>query len=299
LRGETGTGKELAARTFHSYGPHAKGPLVAVNCAAIPEGLAERLLFGAKKGAYSGAAEDAVGHIAAADGGVLFLDEVGELDLNVQAKLLRALETREVVPLGATSGKRVSVRVCVAPHRDLRAHVATGQVRADLYHRLAPPEVVLPALRERLDEIARHVVAEVATRGLTAHARLVEACLLRPWPGNVRELRKEIRHATARALADAEQRVRLEHMSEAAGRSFELDDTLPEQDSSPTPAAQEPPKRRSYIRWSQSMTRERIQQALADCSGNVAHAAKSLGMHRTQLYREMARFALQPRAARG
>jgi transcriptional regulator with GAF, ATPase, and Fis domain len=111
-----------------------------VNCAAIPAGLAERLLLGAKRGAYSGATTDSVGNVQAADFGVLFLDEGGELDLQVQAKLLRVLETREVIPLAASHGVRVRIRICVATHRDLRAAVAGGHFRSDLYHRLSPPK---------------------------------------------------------------------------------------------------------------------------------------------------------------
>ncbi|HEY6460672.1 MAG TPA: sigma-54-dependent Fis family transcriptional regulator, partial [Polyangiaceae bacterium] len=182
LSGESGTGKELAAQRFHERGPNARGPFVALNCATIPPGLAERLLFGARKGAYSGAATDVVGHVHAADGGVLFLDEAAELDLQVQAKLLRVLETREVVALGATQPTRVDVRVCVATHVLLRRAVTEGRFRSDLYHRIAPPQVDLPPLRDRLDELAHHVVAElaVAAAGVKAHAKLVEACMLRP-----------------------------------------------------------------------------------------------------------------------
>src|SRR6185436_14558171 len=155
--------------------------------------------------------------------GVLFLDEGGELDLAVQAKLLRVLETREVMPLGASRGQIVDLRVCVATHRDLRAAVAAGRFRADLYHRIAPPEIILPPLRDRLDEIPWHVSAEIATvdPALAPHARLVEACLLRHWPGNVRELRKEIHHAAAHARVEGADRVRLEHLPETAGRPFE------------------------------------------------------------------------------
>jgi transcriptional regulator with GAF, ATPase, and Fis domain len=277
VRGETGTGKELAARTFHANGPRAKEELIVINCAADDGEIAERFA-----------------RIGEPGGGALFLDEVGELTPAMQAKLLRALEARDAV---AIPGSRA--RVCAATHRDLRAQVAAGLFRADLYHRLAPPEVALPPIRDRRDEIARHVVAEVATRGLAAHAKLVEACLLRPWPGNVRELRKEIRQAAATALAAGTARVKVEHLSADAGKSFALDATLPVSHDAPENDREEPPKRRSYIRWSQTMTRERIERALAECEGNVAHAAKALGMHRTQLYRAMARFAVEPRAMRG
>lgn len=153
LRGESGSGKELAARAFHELHGATAAPFVGVNCAAIPEGLAERLLFGARKGAFSGATGDVQGYIKAADGGTLFLDEVAELDLRVQAKLLRVLETREVLPLGATRAESVELRVCVASHADLAAQVAAGKFREDLYYRLGRPVVVIPPLRQRLSTL--------------------------------------------------------------------------------------------------------------------------------------------------
>jgi transcriptional regulator with PAS, ATPase and Fis domain len=305
IRGESGTGKELAARTFHMEGAHAGGPFVAVNCAAIPEGLAERLLFGARRGAYSGAVSDAVGHLQAAHKGVLFLDEVAELDLQVQAKLLRAIETREVVPLGATSGHPVDLRICVATHRDLRAAVAADRFRADLYYRLAPPEVTMPPLRERLDEIPRHVLGEVSDvcSSLAPHVRLLEECMLRAWPGNVRELRKEIRNAAHRAVNGKSERVRVEHLAPMAGKGFPASPSeTPAEDPEAALDGRVPRERvgdgkRANVRWTGVLTREQIERALADARGNVASAARSLGMHRTQLYREMERCAVRVNGA--
>jgi DNA-binding NtrC family response regulator len=293
--GETGTGKELAARRFHEHGPHARGPFIAVNCAAIPEGLAERLLFGAKKGTYSGAVADTSGHIQAAEGGVLFLDEGGELDLQVQAKLLRVLETREVVPLGAAHGTRVSIRICVATHRDLRSAVAAGRFRADLYHRIAPPDVSLPPLRDRLDEITQHVAAASASAApkLSLQSKLVESCLLRHWPGNVRELRKHIRDAALLAVSAGADRVRLEHLSPEAGAPIELAPAQPNGPSDPDARGAPPKETRAYVRWSESLTREGIEAAIAKHGGNVALAARSLGMARSQFYREMARLEVR------
>jgi transcriptional regulator with GAF, ATPase, and Fis domain len=294
VQGESGTGKELAARLFHEAGPSRRGPFIAVNCAAIPTGLAERLLFGAKKGAYSGAA-DATGYIAAGHGGVFFLDEAGELDLAVQAKLLRAIETSEIIALGASSGRQVDVRYCFATHRDLRESVREGRFRADLYHRIAPPEVWLPPLRERLDEVPWHVHAEVTgvSPDLAAHVKLVEACMLRPWPGNVRELRRQVRFAAERALSEApagSERpgpatspvVTLEHMSTSAG--------LPYADEATEEGA---PRIRQYAPRREPTTRERVMTALQDSSNNVAAAARLLGLHRNQLYREMERWGIE------
>ncbi|MFP2911852.1 sigma 54-interacting transcriptional regulator, partial [Pyxidicoccus sp. 3LFB2] len=201
IHGESGTGKEGVARTFHQKGPQGAGPFVAVNCAAVPQGLAERLLFGAKRGAYSGA-DDAEGYLQAAHGGTLFLDEVVELDLAVQAKLLRALETREVLPLGAAKPRKVDLLLCSASHRDLRALVSAGKLREDLYFRIGRPQVTLPPLRQRPEELA--LLLQRAVQQLSAelglHVTLVEACLLRPWPGNVRELLVEARSAAQTAL---------------------------------------------------------------------------------------------------
>jgi transcriptional regulator with PAS, ATPase and Fis domain len=286
--GETGTGKELAARRFHELGPHARGPFIAVNCAAIPDGLAERLLFGARRGAYSGAGADADGNMQAADGGVLFLDEAGDLDLSTQAKLLRVFETREVVPLGASVGRRVNLRVCLAMQEDPRDQVVGGRLRADLYHRIVPPEVTLPPLRARLDEIAQHVVHAVACAapGLEVHARLVEACLLRHWPGNVRELRRHLRHAAVCATADGSDSVRVEDLAEDAGQPIELGPGDPGRTALPS--------RRRYVRWSKEITRDDLESALRTHGGNVSLAARALGMQRSQIYREMARLSIRP-----
>jgi DNA-binding NtrC family response regulator len=280
LIGESGTGKEIAAHRFHARGPNARGPFVAVNCATIPQGLAERLLFGARRGAYSGAETDSIGHAQAAHGGVLFLDEAGDLDPLVQAKLLRMLEAREVMPLGATQPTRLAMRVCFAAQGDLRTAVANGRFRADLYHRIAPPEAHLPPLRERLDEIAAHVAA--ATAGADgappAQAKLVEACLLRSWPGNVRELRRHVREAALRAIAEGADRVRLAHLAPSAG-----------QPTRPVPSLAARRVKRSYVKRAGQLTREAVERALADNRGSVTDAARSLGMQRNQLYREMAR----------
>jgi transcriptional regulator of acetoin/glycerol metabolism len=162
--GESGTGKEAAARAYHAAGPREAGPLVTVNGATIAAGVAERLLFGARKGAFSGAT-DAPGFLQAAAGGTLFLDEVAELDLTVQAKLLRVIETREVVPVGATTGSVVDLGIVVATHVDLEARIASGQFRADLYYRLARPAITLPPLRARRTDIPRLVARVVAEAG--------------------------------------------------------------------------------------------------------------------------------------
>jgi len=197
VHGESGSGKELAARLYHDTRT-PDGPFVAVNCATIPEGVAERLLFGSRKGAFSGAT-DAVGYLQSAHGGTLFLDEIAELPAAVQAKLLRVLETREVLPIGATTPIALELGIVAASHRELRTAVADQRFRDDLYYRLARAVVQLPPIRARKIDAARLVVRELADldRKLLAHAKLIEACCVRPWPGNIRELRAAVRSAGA------------------------------------------------------------------------------------------------------
>jgi len=277
VHGESGAGKELAARLYHDAGPRAAGPLVAVNCAAIPEGVAERLLFGARKGAFSGAT-DAPGHFQAAAGGTLFLDEIAELDLAVQAKLLRALETREVVPVGATAPVPVELGVVAASHRELRAAVAARTFREDLYYRLARATVVLPPLRARKVDVARLVQREVAavSRSLGPHAKLIELCCVLPWPGNVRELRAAVRQAAADALAAGREVVRADDLPALAGRPVA---------SVAEPATGDPPVTPPTAPV--ELDRDAIVAALGRANGIVSVAARALGLHRTQLYRLM------------
>ena len=281
VTGETGSGKEVAAKAFHDFGPGRAGPFVAVNCAAIPEGLAERLLFGAKKGAYSGASSDAVGYVEEADGGTLFLDEVGELDLNVQAKLLRVLETREVLALGAARPKKVDIRVCSATHRDLKDLVATGRFREDLFYRLGRPKVSLPPLRERLEEIPFLIDRQLRAcePEAIAHVSLVETCLLRPWPGNVRELMAEVRDAVFAAVAAGKRLVKESHLSPDAGQAHE-----PSSDKASS----------GDLKAAPFPSRQRIQETLKQCEGRVATAARLLGLHRNQLRRWLEKNEIDP-----
>jgi transcriptional regulator with PAS, ATPase and Fis domain len=270
VQGETGTGKEIVARAFHKALGRPSAAFVAVNCANIPEGLAERLLFGAKRGAYSGAMGDVLGYVQAAQGGVLFLDEIGELEPAVQPKLLRVLETKEVMSLGSSAAQRIDVCFCCATHRDLRADVESGRFRSDLYFRLGERDVTVPPLRDRREEIPWLVRAFLAQR--VAHSKLVEACLLRPWPGNVRELARELSRAVQRAGAD--EAIRAEHLRPEAGaplpsRGVAADTGEPRAD------------------------RAHIEAALERAGGNVSAAARDLGLHRTQLRRILAKLGAQ------
>ncbi|HVW25314.1 MAG TPA: sigma 54-interacting transcriptional regulator [Polyangiaceae bacterium] len=282
IRGESGSGKELAARAFHDASHHGStsAPFVAVNCAAIPEGLSERLLFGARRGAYSGITADAEGYVQAADGGTLFLDEIAELDPLVQAKLLRVLETREVLPLGASRPQKVSIRICSASHKALRDEVSAGRFREDLYYRIGRPEVRIPPLRERIDELPAFIARELnaVDPRLTASATLVEACALRVWPGNVRELLREIRRAAHAASAEAELVVYPHHLASEAGVQVSV--VVSPSDAPPAvTGASAPPATAA------SFTDEQIAQALEDHGGNVRGTARALGLHRNQLRR--------------
>ncbi len=208
IRGETGSGKEVAARLLHDDGPRANAPFVAVNCAAIVTGLAESELFGHVRGAFTGAHRDHAGAFERADGGTLFLDEVGELPAAVQAKLLRVLEVGRVTPLGASHEKIVHARVVAATHRDLEAMVADGSFREDLFFRLGVLTVDLPALRDRPEDIAPLVhrfaddAARVLGRPVRVHDDAIAAATGGMWPGNVRQLRNVVLRAAV--LGDGE-----------------------------------------------------------------------------------------------
>jgi DNA-binding NtrC family response regulator len=290
VTGESGAGKEGMARTFHLAEGSAKDPFEAVNCAMIPEGVAERLLFGTKRGAYSGADADADGYVQAAHGGTLFLDEIAELSLPVQAKLLRVLETGEVLPLGASKPRKVTLRLCTATHRDLRAQVAAGKLREDLYFRIATPRVTVPPLRERPEELGwlLHEAVRCTAPEHAVHVSLVEACLLRPWPGNVRELLAEARSATQAAVTGGATRVEARHLAETAGSAFAA--PVQQEGASPSSGAVEPSK--SGKPSSAPPTRARLVKVLERCDGNISAAARELGVHRTQLRRWMERHGL-------
>ncbi len=207
--GESGTGKELVARALHACSQRAAGPLVAVNCGAIPENLLEAEFFGARKGSYTGASADRVGYFQAAQGGTLFLDEIGDLPLPMQSKLLRAIQERSVRPLGSTQEETVDVRILSATHHDLAAAVQAGRFRQDLYYRLNVIEIIIPPLRERredlpalcqtlLERIARE--SGIPVPRLTPEA--LQAIATYPLPGNIRELENLLHRAVA--LSDGE-----------------------------------------------------------------------------------------------
>jgi transcriptional regulator with PAS, ATPase and Fis domain len=283
VRGETGSGKELVAHALHELSPRRTGPFRALNCAALPANLLESELFGHARGAFTGAVKDTTGHVQAADGGTLFLDEVAELPLELQAKLLRVLETRTVLPVGGRDPIPVDVRVISATHRALREEVEAGRFRADLMYRLRVIPIRLPPLRERPADVlllADKIVAELNARGrrrVDSIAASAEAALERyEWPGNVRELRNVLAYAFAIG----------------EGPILELADLPPEVGSPLVGGAAE-----TYVRDVATPTDEnpelrRIRDALSRTSGNRDRAAKLLGMSRVTLWRRMRELGL-------
>lgn len=214
LQGETGTGKEVCARAVHKAGVRAQGPFIVLDCAAIPAGLAQSVLFGSERGAFTGATERRIGVFEAAEGGVLFIDEVGELPLDLQPMLLRVLQQREVVPVGSTRPRPVDVRIISATWRDLRELVNQGRFREDLYYRLAQATVWIPALAERqedLEELVQHSLAalpETIRAARTICPEALQALRARSYPGNVRELRSTVERlallAEGRVITEAD-----------------------------------------------------------------------------------------------
>ncbi len=274
IRGETGTGKELVARSVHDRSARARGPFVAVNCGGIHEATASSRLFGHARGAFTGAVTASPGAFREASGGTLFLDELGELPRGLQAALLRALETHEVVPLGSSKPVAVDFRLLAATHCDLEAMMDAGHFRPDLLFRLNVATLRVPALRERPEDIellTRHFLDTLAVgRRKTLDPWIVAALTAYPWPGNVRELR----NATLRALLAAEDgRLLTEH--------FELGPTLG--------TTHEPP-----LRYPTALTdRRRLVRALHDSGGNRKEAAQSLGIARSTLYQRIRRLGIE------
>ena len=202
IHGESGTGKELVARALHEQSPRRQAPLISVNCAAIPESLIESELFGHEKGAFTGAQQLRKGLVEAADGGSLFLDEIGELPLDAQARLLRLLQEKEVRRLGATQSRTIDVRLIAATHRNLKQMASMGQFREDLFFRLNVVELNLPPLRERGDDILdiahallKRTIGRLGSTSLHFSSAAITAMSLYHWPGNIRELENAIERA--------------------------------------------------------------------------------------------------------
>ena len=284
ITGETGTGKEVAARVLHACSNRRDGPFVAVNCAAIPHELLESELFGHRKGAFTNATSDRIGRLVAANGGTLLLDEIGDMPTAMQAKLLRTLQERQVTPLGTNRAVPIDLRVVAATHRDLDAMVAAGQFRQDLLYRLNVVALHLPPLRERVADIvplAEYFLASAVRateRPMHLSAEAQRLLVEHAWPGNVRELK------------NAMERV----CSLAPGPTITADDLLFLR-KTPAVAARTVPSELVELPLAEAVERvERaiITHALALANGNRADAARRLGISRQSLYTKMAALGL-------
>jgi transcriptional regulator with GAF, ATPase, and Fis domain len=285
LTGESGTGKEVVARFIHHASRRSQGPFVAINCAALPDQLLESELFGHERGAFTGAVSAKPGRIEQASGGVLFLDEVGEMAPTVQAKLLRVLEEREFMRLGSTRGLRADIRVVAATNRDLHAAIARGEFREDLYYRLGVFEIALPPLRERLDdvlELAEAFLVDIGetvgrpAAGISREAR--DQLLGYGWPGNVRELRNAIERAVI--LADGGV-IRAEHLPVTPARASH--GRIDDMSNVALPAG--------GVNL-EDIERSLVVKALTQARHNKTRAAKLLGLTRAQLYSRIEKYGL-------
>jgi transcriptional regulator with PAS, ATPase and Fis domain len=293
VRGETGSGKELVATALHELSPRAKGPFRAINCAAMPAPLLESELFGHARGAFTGAVRDNPGHFKLADKGTLFLDEVAELPLELQAKLLRVLETHTVMPVGAREPVAVDVRIVAATHRALRREVEAGRFRADLMYRLRVIPVFIPPLRARGGDVillAERFIEQMNARGTRKIGRVsqgAKAVLAQyDWPGNVRELRNVLEYAFA--IGEGPVLVEGDLPPELSSPHSEVENAQPQANTPPPlPTAAASPEATKVLR------------AIERAGGSKARAAKSLGISRITLWRRMKELGLvEPRDAK-
>jgi len=278
IQGQSGTGKEVLAHAIHNASPRAERPFVALNCSAIPETLFESELFGHKKGAFTGATRDHPGMFRAADGGTLFLDEIGDMPLSFQVKLLRALQEREIRPVGATESVPVDVRIISATHQDLDKALAENTFREDLYYRLNVVNLELPSLAERREDItllANHFLRQfpdAAKRGVTGFSsEAQEAMLYAAWPGNVRQLVNVVEQSVALSTTP----LIPASLVQRALRN-ELGD-IP-----------------SFVEARGQFERDYLTQLLQITNGNVAQAARIAKRNRTEFYKLLHKHQLSP-----
>ena len=286
IQGESGTGKEVIARYIHNLSGRADGPFMSINCGALPENLLESELFGHVKGSFTGAVRDKQGLFAAARGGTFFLDEVGEMPPSLQIKLLRVLQEREVIPVGATETIPVDVRIVAATNRDLEEEVRRGHFRSALFYRLNVIALELPSLRDRRDDLVLlidHFFQELAAERESAPKALsseaLDAVMVYDWPGNVRELQNALEHAVVLSKGTLIEPGALPERITRRRR-----EPLVAERSSPNPSLEV--IERAYIMW-----------VLQAEGGNKTRAAEVLGIDPSTLYRKLSRYEEQPAAA--
>ena len=295
ILGETGTGKELAARTSHEKSPRANGPFVTLNCAAVPAELIESELFGHEKGSFTGAAARHIGKFEQAHRGTLFLDEIGDMPITMQAKLLRVLEEGEVERIGGDKPIPVDVRVLVATHRNLEELVREGKFRQDLFHRVYVFPLNLPPLRERREDIpalVEHFAAQVSAQNgwkpMPFAPEAIAALQNYPWPGNIRELRNVVERLMLLTIGDRVDRATVE--AALPGRTT---GTSSAHSPAVTHVATGPLSKRT-----ESFERESILAELKQHSFHITNTAKALGLERSHLYKKCQQLGIDLRAMR-
>ena len=285
ILGETGVGKDVYAETLHARSQRATGPFVRLNCAALPEALLEAELFGYERGAFTGAHQAKPGLFEAADGGTVFLDEIGEMPLVTQAKLLRVLESGETLRIGSLKPKRVDVRFVSATNRDLEALSSLGQFRSDLYFRLNGVSVVIPPLRKRPDDVVPlalrflHAAGNPSSFDEAATARLISY----RWPGNIRELKNVVERAALLAQGGLVSASHLMFGSSLLGQAREAPEPPPPAIPQAQRASTAMPIRDEFA----ELEKARILEAMEKCGGNQSRAAKMLGISRTTLIKRL------------
>ena len=300
--GESGSGKELVAQSIHDLGHRAAGPFVAINCGAIPDTLLESELFGSARGAFTDARADRRGALSRADGGTLFLDEIGDISASFQVKLLRFLQEGTVTPLGSEKSHRVSVRVIAATHRDVKALVAGGRFREDLYYRLAGYEIRVPALRDRRSDIPmltehfrRRVAVEMKRASVPGPSHAVlDLFAAQSWPGNVRQLEQVVRRTIidSGGLVDA-------GVAADALRAMEVERRPAGSDGEPADTGAEAPSPAGALASLDEAERRHIVSMLQATGGNQTQAAFILGIERKTLARKIKRLKIAVDDKRG
>jgi transcriptional regulator with GAF, ATPase, and Fis domain len=307
IQGETGVGKELAAAAVHAYSTRAGGPFVSINCAAIPEHLAESELFGHERGAFTGAIAAKPGQLEIASGGTVFLDEIGELSLAVQSKLLRVLETGELQRVGDLKPRTTDIRIVAATHRDLTVEVEAGRFRRDLFFRLAAAQVVVPPLRDRPRDLAflakqmlEAACVRLGRRPLPLTVAATQAIFLHRWPGNVRELKNSMAYAAA-AAPDTTVEIDLWHLPPTVAAAGREAGPEPPEEAAPAPAVPESQAHadpastfRPVEDEVRELERKRMIEALAATAGVQNRAAELIQMPLRTFVTKLKRYAITP-----